>query len=286
MNNVGNLVTVELVNGRIISGTVLTVDEQCVCIETNAGIATIPLDSLQIIWEPSKASPTEGSMARLAEELEDSIKAELGCFGPRYSCKQQYVGHPPGGGPGKKPPQGCGGFKVFCEPKEPPQSEGDPSCCAGPQHTCMGEYQQPCVCAYQQPCLFQHNQPCSYNYQQPCPGGYQQSCSCDYQQPCPGGYQQSCPCNYQQPCLGGYQQPCVAAYQQPCGPFPYNPNQCFSSSGYVCTVQYSDTVCPAPGTPPGIAPVSNPTIMMGLSVPEDAAADKKKEGSNTPEDKE
>jgi len=108
----GKNVALELVDGRIVSGTVLVANEQYVRIETMEGIGSIPIKSIQIVWEPAKQSLTEKSMERLAEELRDSVKAEIGCTGPQYGCSQQVYGAVgPLASVGGCPAVNCGAFQ-------------------------------------------------------------------------------------------------------------------------------------------------------------------------------
>lgn len=113
----GKNVTVELVNGRIVSGAVLAVHEQYMCVETAAGVGTVPIKAIQIIWEPLTPTQTEKSMERLAEKLRDSVKAEISGTGPQFTCSQQYIGRPPDfcpgsfACPGRYVPGACGTFQ-------------------------------------------------------------------------------------------------------------------------------------------------------------------------------
>lgn len=67
--SLGKKVALELVNGKIISGTLLYVDHNSVSIETDKGIGTLPFDSVQIIWEPSRFSLIRENMEHLAGQM-------------------------------------------------------------------------------------------------------------------------------------------------------------------------------------------------------------------------
>ncbi|MCL6560669.1 MAG: hypothetical protein K6U74_18115, partial [Firmicutes bacterium] len=54
----GKKIALELVNGRIISGTVTAVNQQFVQVQTDDGVGTIPVSAVQIVWESLKRSLT------------------------------------------------------------------------------------------------------------------------------------------------------------------------------------------------------------------------------------
>ncbi|MDF9407131.1 MAG: hypothetical protein A4E52_01134 [Pelotomaculum sp. PtaB.Bin013] len=285
----GKNIAVELVNGRMISGTVLAVNEQYVRIETMEGVGSIPIKSIQIVWEPSKQTLTEKSMERLAEKLRDSVKEEIGCTGPQYGCSQQYVCRPPvfcSGVytcPGNYAPGTCGPTPFGSQCNMP----GGYSCPGSQQfYGVVGPladvggcpavycgsflYGQACACQYQQPCGSQYAMPCMCMYQQPCDSQYAMPCVCMFQQPCGSQYAMPCVSMYQQPCISQYTQPCGSAFsvpcttfqfQQLCGLFSFNATQCVTSSGYNCAVPFTGVTGPAAGTPAGMAPVSSPMPM-------------------------
>lgn len=67
--SLGKKVALELVNGKLISGILLSVDRNSVSIETDKGVGTLPFDSVQIIWAPSKMSLIRESMEQLAGHM-------------------------------------------------------------------------------------------------------------------------------------------------------------------------------------------------------------------------
>ncbi|MDF9409428.1 hypothetical protein L7E55_13865 [Pelotomaculum isophthalicicum JI] len=105
--NKGKKIVLELSNGRILNGTVIATDQKCVRLETDSGVGTIPVDRVQIIWEPVKRSLTEENMEVLAQKFRDSYndpmgqqgsdpQAEIACTGfPAFTCSQSYICRPP-----------------------------------------------------------------------------------------------------------------------------------------------------------------------------------------------
>jgi len=95
----GKNIVLELVNGRIISGTILAVDQQFVRVESDDGVGTIPVNAVQIIWETLTRSLTVENMENIAEQLRDSAKANLVCTGTPgqgvFECPQIYTCRPP-----------------------------------------------------------------------------------------------------------------------------------------------------------------------------------------------
>lgn len=225
-DSAGKNITVELVNGRILSGSVLTVDEEFLCIEAAQGIATVPLKSVQIVWEPVKQNQTEEKMQRLVAKLRDSARSESDYAEPQIAGNQQFVGWPP---------QFCPGFFTctpfqfwFPYPANAPAGYG----CSGQQF--YGQMDpaasgnNPAFCC--EP--FQHGQTCMSRFQQPCMS------------------------HFQQPCTSQFQQPCVFQHQPTCNPFTFNTNQCFPSNAFNCTVWFSSINSPSSSPPSGVAPVS------------------------------
>ncbi|MCG9968726.1 hypothetical protein L9W92_11800 [Pelotomaculum terephthalicicum JT] len=267
----GKNIAVELVNGRIVSGTVITVSEQSVRIETAEGVGTIPLKAIQIVWEPSKQTLTGKSMERLAEQLRDSVKAEIGCTGPQYACSQQHSCRPPVFCPGvytcpdNYAPGACGPFQFGSHCKIP----GGHSCPGQQFCGVVGPMTDSGGCPTFYCGSFQYGQSCACQYQQPCMYEYQQPCACQYQQPCVSQYAQPCVCQYQQPCT-------TFQFQQPCGFFSFNALQCVPSSGYNCAAQFYGVTGPAAGAPAGMEPVSSP-MPMDFAVKKEQKNNGKKE---------
>lgn len=88
-------VVLELVNGRMISGMVMAVDQQFVRVGTDEGVGTIPVDAVQIIWEPLKRSITQENMEHIAAQMRDSVKENLICYPSGFSCPGAYSCLPP-----------------------------------------------------------------------------------------------------------------------------------------------------------------------------------------------
>lgn len=268
----GKNIAVELVNGRIVSGTVLTVNEQYVRIETTEGVGSIPIKAIQIVWEPSKQTLTEKSMERLAEKLRDSVKAEIGCTGPQYACSQKYICKPPifcSGVytcPGNYVSGTCGPFQFGSQCNMP----GGYSCPGSQQfYGVVGPMANVGGCPAVYCGSFQYGQCCICQYQQPCGSQYTQPCVCMYQQPCGSQYTQPCGSSYSVPCT-------LFQFQQPCSLFSFNVTQCVTSSGYNCATQFYGVTGPAAGTPAGMAPVSS-QMPVDFSVKEGQKNNDKKE---------
>jgi len=211
----GKNIVIELVNGKKISGKVLSVDQQYVQVETNEGVGLISLHAVYIVWEMSR-SLTEENMDQLAGLMRDSLKAQIACTGAEFNCRQQYICRPPDictsffACPGSYVPfQGgsqclvaftCGAVQGFYGTVGPMEGGGtlagqkgedvkaQISCTAFPGFTCSQRY----VCRPPDNCTF--NFACPGNYVPGFPSG--------------GG---GCPLFF----CGPFQ------FQQPCGPFQF-----------------------------------------------------------------
>ena len=94
--NINKAVVIELVNGRKISGKVLSADQQFLRLETDEGIGTIPVQAVYIVWETPSRTLTGENMDEIAEKLRDSVKAEIACQSfPGFNCAQSYICRPP-----------------------------------------------------------------------------------------------------------------------------------------------------------------------------------------------
>jgi len=91
----GKKVILELVNGRIISGTVLALDREFIRFNTDDGLGILPVNAVQIIWEARERSLTEKNMEEIAGKLRDSVKTQIACTGAQFACQQQYICRPP-----------------------------------------------------------------------------------------------------------------------------------------------------------------------------------------------
>ncbi|RYD06161.1 hypothetical protein N752_04540 [Desulforamulus aquiferis] len=92
----GKKITIELVNGRKISGKIIAVSEQFVRLESNEGIGTVPISAIQVVWE-SVQNLTEENMDYLAEKLRKSTdENRINCTSVSgFTCLNQYVCIPP-----------------------------------------------------------------------------------------------------------------------------------------------------------------------------------------------
>jgi len=199
--NKGKKIVLELSNGKILSGTVIAADQKCVRLETDSGVGIIPVDTVQIIWEPVKRSLTEENMEVLAQKFRDSYKDQIACTGfPAFTCGQSYI---------CRPPDSCS-FSFTCLGRYVP---GPPSAGGGcPVFLCKP---------------FQFGQPC---------GPLQFGCGpFQFGQPC-GPLQFGC-----RPSVFGcgpfqFGQPC-RPFTFGCRPFQFGGSQCGAPGGFVCPGQ-------------------------------------------------
>ncbi|MDO7786317.1 hypothetical protein [Desulforamulus aquiferis] len=210
----GKKITIELVNGRKISGKIIAVSEQFVRLESNEGIGTVPISAIQVVWE-SVQNLTEENMDYLAEKLRKSTdENRINCTSVSgFTCLNQYV---------CIPPDNCV-YTFACPGVYTP---------AGPQAGCP-RFQ------FYQPCGFRfHFIPCGRPFTQPCYFRFVPS-----PPPCgPFQFQQPCgPFQFQQPC-GPFQ------FQQPCGPFQFG-SQCPTPGGFACPGQAFIGISPGFNSP-------------------------------------
>jgi hypothetical protein len=277
--NTGKTVVIELANGRKISGTVLSADQQYVRLESDEGIGAIPVQAVYIVWEtPSRTL----NMDEIAEKLRDSVKAEIACQSfPGFTCSQSYICRPPdtctfsfscpgsyvpgGGGSTCTVPGGfvCAGTQFFGIvgpgqmqqqpaaglPSQDPQAQI--ACTAFPGFSCARSY----ICRPPDTCTFRFACPGSYAPAPPSGGGCPIFACGPFQfgQPCGpftfggcGPFQFGQPCTFLFQC-GPFQfgQPCGPfQFGQPCGPFTFNqPCSPFVFGGSQCGVP-GGFVCP------------------------------------------
>ncbi|MCG9969496.1 hypothetical protein L9W92_15935 [Pelotomaculum terephthalicicum JT] len=242
--NKGKKIILELTNGRILNGAVIAIDQEFVSFETDSGVGTIPISTVQIIWEPLKRSLSEENMEVFAQKLRDykeqiactgaqfmgsDPQAEIACTGfPAFTCRQSYI---------CRPPDLCS-FSFACPgryvPGPPSAGGGCPIFLCGP---------------------FQFGQPC---------GPFQFGCR---------PFVFGCgPFQFGQPC-GPFQ------FGLPCGPFQFGGSQCGVLGGFACPgQQFIGVAGPqvgspsgAPGSPyfPGAqfaeAPVQSPGMVSGMA---------------------
>ncbi|MDD4168897.1 MAG: hypothetical protein PHD36_01315 [Desulfotomaculaceae bacterium] len=305
----GKKAVIELVNGRKISGTVLAVDRQCMRVETAAGVGTVPIQAILVVWEDRDHSPNEKNMAELAGQLRDSVKAHIGCTGPQFSCTQQYSCRPPDyctglfSCPGSYVPSACGPFEFgsqcnipggyICAGQQfygivgPPMSGTPPeqgsSHVGCPCYTCAMDY------TYLPPdnntCVMAHACQGGYGLCGPVGGGGCPQFMCgsfQYSMPCICQYAQPCTAQYMQPCTAQYMQPCNNQYGQPCPLFPFkawNP-QCGPLGSYTCREPFSGLTGSAGSESvmsPESAKVSHQPMGFGVQEAKGEDSDNKKE---------
>jgi len=250
--NQGKKVVVELINGRKISGTVLSANQQFVRLETDEGIGNIPVQAVYIVWETPAQTLTRENMDEIAEKLRDSVKAHIACTSfPGFTCSQSYICRPPDtctynfSCPGSYVPGACGPFQFGAQCNIPggfvcagtqfygivgPQGQpmagqfgqddvkAQIACTAFPGFTCTRSY----ICRPPDTCTFSFACPGSYVPSFPAGGGGCPFFAC-------GPFQFGQPCTFAFQC-GPFQfgQPCTFAFQcgpfqfgQPCGPFTF-----------------------------------------------------------------
>ncbi|OPY58581.1 MAG: hypothetical protein A4E55_00790 [Pelotomaculum sp. PtaU1.Bin035] len=240
----------ELVNGRIISGTVMAVDQKFVRVGTDEGVGTVPVDAVQIIWEPSKRSLTQENMEHIAAQMRDSVKANLVCYPAPFSCPGTY---------GCLPPHFC--FPNFlCGPAGfSPTPGGSPGCATGYQ--CTGSFFG-IQCT---PPGFSQMGGFGYG------GNYMPSASGE-----PVSGQTFCGPFIFRPVCGPF------VFGPGCGPFVFGGSTCGTPGGFVCAgAQFFG----APVRPPGMVGTEmyNPALSSGEfsvkddKIKEDNAKDSKKE---------
>lgn len=310
--NTGKTVVIELVNGRKISGTVLSADQQYVRLESDEGTGTIPVQAVYIVWETPSRTPISENMDEIAAKLRDSVKAEIACVSfPSFTCAQSYICRPPDtctfnfSCPGSYVPGGAGSvctvpggfactgtqFFGFVGPQAQPDAgmaSQDPqaqiACTSFPGFSCTRNY----ICRPPDTCTFRFACPGRYTPSFPSGGGLCPIFFCgpfQFGQPC-GPFQFQCgPFQFGQPCgpfqfqCGPFQfgQPCGPfQFGQPCSPFVFGGSQCGVPGGFVCPGQQFIGIAPA-GAPSGPLSPKPPLSPMEFSVKEDSKGEDKKE---------
>lgn len=266
----GKKIVLELVNGRIIAGAVLEVDEHLVRMETQEGVGIIPVSAVQIIWDTLKRSLTGDDMEQLAEQLKSKFNPQIACSGVRFDCQASYLCRPPDlcagafSCPGRYVPSLAGGSECpvtyTCTGTQfygtigpvmggqpyagqPPKAEI--ACTSFPGFSCSRSY----ICRPPDTCTFSFACPGSYVPSFPSGGGACPIFFCSpflFGQPC-GPFQFGQPCS---PFVFG--QPCSPfVFGQPCSPFVFGGSQCGVPGGFVCPGQQFIGVAPGPGGPGG-----------------------------------
>ncbi len=314
--NIGKTVVIELVNGRKISGTVLSAEQHYVRLQSDEGIGAIPVEAVYIVWEAPARTLTSENMDQIAEKLRDSVKAEIACNSfPGFNCAQSYICQPPDtctfnfSCPGRYVPGGGGSqcdifggfacqgaqFYGFVGPGQMQQPSAgmageDPhakiACTSFPGFTCARSY----ICRPPDTCTFSFACPGSYTPSFPSGGGACPFFACgpfQFNQPCgPFTFGVCRPFQFSQPCAflfqcGTFQfaQPCGPfIFGQPCSPFLFGGSQCGVPGGFACGGQQFIGIAPA-GTAPGApgGPPKPPLSPMELSMLGDSPGEKKKE---------
>ncbi|OPX90069.1 MAG: hypothetical protein A4E53_01284 [Pelotomaculum sp. PtaB.Bin104] len=231
-------IVLELTNGRTIPGMVFHVDQEFVRLATDDGVGIIPLNNIQIIWEPINLSLSEENMNVLAQKLRDKIKTEIACTGAQFNCSQQYI---------CRPPDTCTG--AFACPGTYVPSQGGSQCpvafaCTGTQFygfvgSQESDPQSEVVCIG--PIFF-----CGpFEFRRPC-GPFAFGCGpFQFGQPC-GPFTFGCgPFQFGQPCgpftfggCGPFQ------FGLPCGPFQFGGSQCITPGGFACPGQQFIGIAP------------------------------------------
>ncbi|MDD2553566.1 MAG: hypothetical protein PHP51_03210 [Desulfotomaculaceae bacterium] len=314
--NIGKTVVIELVNGRKISGTVMSAEQRYVRLQSDEGIGVIPVEAVYIVWEAPSRTLTNENMDQIAEKLRDSVKAEIACNSfPGFNCAQSYICRPPDtctfnfSCPGSYVPGGGGSqcdifggfacqgaqFYGFVGPGQMQQpSVGmageDPqaniACTSFPGFTCARSY----ICRPPDTCTFSFACPGSYAPSFPSGGGACPFFACgpfQFNQPCgPFTFGGCGPFQFGQPCAflfqcGTFQfaQPCGPfQFSQPCSPFIFGGSQCGIPGGFACGGQEFIGIAPAGSTPGTPAgPPKPPLSPMELSMLGNSQSEEKKE---------
>lgn len=93
----GKQIAIELLNGNRIYGKLLEVSGKTLRVDSNEGIATLLVDSVQVIWENQGLSLTEADMKEIVEKLKDeATDIRYVCLGANgFRCPQSYTCRPP-----------------------------------------------------------------------------------------------------------------------------------------------------------------------------------------------
>ncbi|AQS60030.1 hypothetical protein [Desulforamulus ferrireducens] len=182
--SVGKYLTIEIINGKKISGTLLEANGHFIRLQVDNRIATVPLSALTVIWDgEGKETLTEENMEYLANQLRAEVEERVVCTSfPGFNCVNQYVCIPPDICTNTF---ACPGFYT------PGQPQGG-GCTYGIFQPCTFNFQQPCGFNFYQPCGFRFFfQPCGVRFTQPCTYLFQQPCGLPFGCNAPGGF--SCP---------------------------------------------------------------------------------------------
>jgi sRNA-binding regulator protein Hfq len=233
----GKRIVFELVNGRVLTGNLLSVDEHVLRIETENGIGIVPVSAVQIIWDAMKRSLSGEDMEQLAEQLQEKFKTEIACTGfPGFTCSRSYI---------CRPPDTCD-FSFACPGSYVPSFPSGGGVC--PFFFC-GPFQfggLPCgPFQFQQPCSpFIFSQPCGpFTFGQPC-GPFQfggSQCGVLGGFVCPGK-------QFIGIAPGGPGTPT-------CSPFQFSGSQCGTVGGFSCAGQQFFGLAPMAGAKPHEAPL-------------------------------
>ncbi|SHK62731.1 hypothetical protein [Desulforamulus aeronauticus] len=190
--SVGKYLTIEMVNGKKISGILLEGNLQFIRLQVDKKVATIPYAAVMVVWDGgSSENLTEENMDYIAKQLRSEVEERIVCTSiPGFNCANRYV---------CVPPDVC--TNIFACPGiyTPSQPQGG-GCTFGIFQPCTFNFQQPCNFNFSNPCSFNFFQPCGFHFHfRPCGAQFFQPCTFRFQQPCgrpfgcnaPGGF--SCP---------------------------------------------------------------------------------------------
>jgi hypothetical protein len=100
----GKQVGIELVNGSKLYGTVLEVSDSTLRLDTDEGIASLLVGSVQIVWESQDSSLSDADMEEIVARVKATANTRYLCFsGSGFFCPRTYI---------CRPPHGCNRF--FC----------------------------------------------------------------------------------------------------------------------------------------------------------------------------
>lgn len=261
----GKQIVIELANGRKISGTVLSANQQYLRLESDEGIGNIPVQAVYIVWETPAQTLTKENMDEIAGKLRDSVKANIA-----YTGQQLY---------GFETPQDLG--YPMASQYEQDEIKAQIACTSFPGFSCVRSY----ICRPPDTCSFRFACPGSYVPSFPSGGGG--ACpffACgpfQFGQPCrPFTFGGCGPFQFGQPC-GPFQfgQPC-GPFQFGCRPFVFGGSQCGVVGGFICGGQQFIGVAGPPRPPQAVGSTQqNPPLSpLEFSVkPEGPKEDNKKE---------
>lgn len=95
-DNVGKQIGVELLNGSKIFGTLLSVDEKTLRLDSDEGVANVLVASVQVVWEEQGSSLSETDMAEIVGRVRNIADKRYVCLGFNgFLCPRNYTCIPP-----------------------------------------------------------------------------------------------------------------------------------------------------------------------------------------------